>query len=146
MFPQFVQYQNFYSNISYKLPDIIPSLAHELSPPARPRAPKVKKDPILDTPDEIKKWLLERRKRFPNPERKEPLDKPKDLSILEQRLRKKISILSGSSRRTQIKVQQIKELCRTITEGQKFKHKPLEAIDPQASSDSEQTPCPPSDE
>lgn len=50
-----------FHQIIYKLPDFIPNLNIELSsqeiqiPKHRP--PPLKKDPILDTPDEISKWL-----------------------------------------------------------------------------------------
>ena len=38
----------------YKLPSIIPNLNIDL------KYVRQKKDPVLDTPDEIKKWLIER--------------------------------------------------------------------------------------
>lgn len=49
MFAQFQQ-------IIYKLPDYIPNLNLELNSP-KPKPPPVRKDPVLDAPEEIEKWL-----------------------------------------------------------------------------------------
>ncbi|CAD8120120.1 unnamed protein product [Paramecium sonneborni] len=117
----------FNTNIIYKLPDYIPNLNIELSSPEKlipkHRPPQIKKDPILDAPDEIKKWLEQRRKRYPNKDKPQIDENAQELSILEQKLRKKISILSGSSRRTQIKAKQMKELCKVLTESKRIKKK-----------------------
>lgn len=49
------------TQILFKLPDFIPNLNIELSSPEKlipkHKPPPIKKDPILDAPDEIKKWL-----------------------------------------------------------------------------------------
>ena len=89
-------------NFLYRLPDIIPNLRIDLREPPKP--PKLRKDPVLDAPEEISKWLAERRKRYPRAGKPPVEDKAKELSILEQKLRKKISLISGSARRTQMKV------------------------------------------
>ena len=60
----------------YKLPSIIPNLNIDL------KYVRQKKDPVLDTADEIKKWLVERQKRFPRKNKPNDDHKP-ELSILE---------------------------------------------------------------
>jgi len=52
---------------SYKLPDIIPNLNIDLNAPSfpKPKPPKLRKDPVLDAPEELKKWLDQRRRRYP---------------------------------------------------------------------------------
>ncbi|CAD8200567.1 unnamed protein product [Paramecium octaurelia] len=129
------------TQIIYKLPDFIPNLNIDLSSPEKlipkHRPPPIKKDPVLDAPDEIKKWLEQRRKRYPNKDRPALDENAQELSILEQKLRKKISILSGSCRRTQIKAKQMKELCKVLTESKRIKKKFNN--EPQESSESEES-------
>ncbi|CAK66948.1 unnamed protein product (macronuclear) [Paramecium tetraurelia] len=129
------------TQIIYKLPDFIPNLNIDLSFPQiltpKYRPPPLKKHPVLDSPDEIKKWLEQRRKRYPNKQKPTVDENAQELSILEIKLRKKILILSGSSRRTQIKAKQMKELCKVLTESKRIQKK-MNIIEPQISSDSEE--------
>lgn len=85
----------------YKLPEFIPNLNIELNTTPKPKPPpRGKRDPVMDTKDEINKWLAERSSRYPKKDRAPLDDKPKELSKLESKLRKKICLLSGSARRT----------------------------------------------
>lgn len=88
---------NYYPHVV--LPAVPPPPPEESPPPSPPSQPK-QIDPVLDTPEEIQKWILSRKRNFPSKHKiqsKKDTDTRReergDLSKFEIRMRKRLAIV-----------------------------------------------------
>jgi hypothetical protein len=110
-----------------EIPSLTPVQKVSIRPPPPP-PPKLRRDPVLDSKEEIARWLEQRRKRFPRTGRTPDASEVNEaeLSKLELKLRKKVRMMSGSSKRLHVKIKQMKELFQQLTGG----YKPRKRVQP----------------
>ena len=77
-----------------------------------------KRDPVLDSPEEIRKWIEARKKNYPSANRKDRENIAGELSLLEKRIRKKLVLLTSDGKGLLKKIRNMDILRRIITNPQ----------------------------
>ena len=77
-----------------------------------------KKDPVLDSPDEIRKWIEARKRNYPSANRQSTESITGEMSLLERRIRKRLVLITSDGKGLLKKIRNMDILKRIITNPQ----------------------------